>query len=150
MAKKISLLLPETAGILAAFGARLRVARLRRGLTAKQLAERAGMTTVTLRALESGRPGVTMGAYLAVMQSLQLEEQFNAVAVDDPLGRKLQDAALAARKRAGTRRGPRIPQPTAPRQAPALPVADRPQLPATPSASADPPVTSDELAQLLR
>lgn len=49
------------------FGERVRMAPLRRRLTAKRLAERVGMIVVTLRNLERGNAGVTIGAYLAVM-----------------------------------------------------------------------------------
>jgi transcriptional regulator with XRE-family HTH domain len=100
MAKKIAPLLPSTELRLQQFGERLRLARLRRRLTGKQVAERAGMTPVTLRSLEKGSSGVTIGAYLAVMQVLGAEEDLDLLLKDDPLGRNLQDAALSMRPRA--------------------------------------------------
>ena len=54
MAKKTAPLLPSTHELLWQFGARLRVARLRRELPAKQVAERAGMSPMTLRSVERG------------------------------------------------------------------------------------------------
>ena len=100
MAKKIAPLLPSTDELLCQFGARLRVARLRRKLTAKQVAERAGMSPMTLRSVERGGSGVTLGAYIAVMQVLGIEKDIELLGQADPLGRELQDARLMSHSRA--------------------------------------------------
>lgn len=97
MAKTIAPLLPSTTELLQRFGERLRLARLRRRLTARQVAERAGMAPMTLRSLERGGAGVTMGAYLAVMQVLGIEKDLDLLGAADPMGRELQDARLTAR-----------------------------------------------------
>jgi hypothetical protein len=52
------------------------------------------MTPMTLRSLERGGLGVTVGAYLGVMQVLGIEKDLEYLAQDDPLGRSLQDAQL--------------------------------------------------------
>jgi transcriptional regulator with XRE-family HTH domain len=91
MANTTSSLSPRTEEFLKEFGERIRLARHRRRLQAKQVAERAGMTEVILRRVERGMPGVTIGAYLAVLQVLQLQGDIEKWAMDDPVGRHLQD-----------------------------------------------------------
>lgn len=104
MSRKPAPLLPATEALLIQLGDRLRLARLRRRLPAKQVAERAGMAPMTLRSLERGGAGVTMGAYVAVMQVLGIEKDLDLLGKADPLGRELQDAQLPATR--ATRRGP--------------------------------------------
>ena len=94
MEKRNTLLLPKQAKILASFGENIKLARLRRNLTAEQVAERAGLSRRTLVSIEKGLPSVAMGSYLQVLFVLGLSDDILQVAKDDELGRKLQDAKL--------------------------------------------------------
>ncbi|HEY2349451.1 MAG TPA: hypothetical protein VGH64_10555 [Puia sp.] len=58
------------------------------------VAERAGIARSTLHLIEKGESSVAMSSYLQVLFILGLENDLSKVAADDPLGRKLQDAAL--------------------------------------------------------
>lgn len=97
---KKSQILPSTAKILESFGANIKLARLRRKLSAEQVAERANISRPTLLAIEKGMPGVAIGSYAQVLFVLHLEKDLLKVAADDVLGRKLQDAALIVKERA--------------------------------------------------
>lgn len=100
MRNKKSQILPGTAKILAGFGQNIKLARLRRKLSAEQVAERANISRPTLLSIEKGLPGVAIGSYAQVLFVLNLEKDLLKVAADDTLGRKLQDAQLTIKERA--------------------------------------------------
>jgi len=100
MKAKTNMLLPSLQRILSTLGEQIRLARLRRRFSALMIAQRAGISRNTLRAIEHGEPTVAFGAYASVLLSLGLEKDLLLIAKDDVLGRKLQDANLPTRARA--------------------------------------------------
>lgn len=99
MGRKKVIILPSLQRLLAELGENIHLARLRRNFSAELVAERAGIARNTLRAIERGDPSVTFGAYANVLLCLGLEKDLGLVAVDDTLGRKLQDANLPVKAR---------------------------------------------------
>ena len=100
MSKKRIIILPKSKRILSEFGNNIKLARLRRKLSAEQVAARAGISRSTLLAIEKGTATVSIGSYLLVLQVLGMEKDFLQLAKDDSLGRKLQDAEISVKKRA--------------------------------------------------
>ncbi len=100
--KKPPQLLPQHRRMFASLGEDLRLARLRRGLSAELIAERAGVSRSTLHKIERGDPSVAMGNYFGTLNALGMADRFSKLAAEDELGRNLQDANL--RQRAPRRR----------------------------------------------
>jgi transcriptional regulator with XRE-family HTH domain len=94
---------PAEAKLLAEFGERLKLARLRRHYSAAVIAERAGISRMTLHRAERGSPAVSLGVYARILAVLNLEGDISLLAADDKLGRRLQDLALPVRQRARKR-----------------------------------------------
>ncbi len=106
MTRRTTPLMPAAERALRELGANVRLARLRRRLSAELLAQRAGISRPTLRAIERGDRHVTLGVLANVLHSLGLEKDLAAIALDDELGRKLQDAGLEPKRRAPKRKAP--------------------------------------------
>jgi len=86
--------------IFATLGENIKLARLRRKLSIRSMAERAGIATSTLGNIEAGSPSVSLGSYLQVLSVLRLEDDLLLLAANDPVGRQIQDAGLIVKKRA--------------------------------------------------
>lgn len=87
-------LLPKHRRILEGLGENIRLARLRRKLSAAKVAERAGISRNTLHLLEKGTSNTSITTLFQVLVVLGLEGDFSKLAADDELGRRLEDAKL--------------------------------------------------------
>lgn len=65
---------------LKALGANLRTARLRRGLTAEDLASRIGVDRRTVADAERGKPATAVAVYAALLWALGLIDQLGTIA----------------------------------------------------------------------
>ena len=98
-------IMPGTEEILITMGEQIKLARLRRDLSAELVAERAGISRSSLWKVESGNPAVAMGIYAAVLHALgNMDSDLLMIAKDDQFGRQLQDMNLLTRKRASRSR----------------------------------------------
>ena len=90
---------PRSRRLAEALGERLRFARLRRHMSATELAERMGVSRMTLYSLEKGDLSVGLGVLVRALGVLGLDEDLDQVAADDELGRRLVDAAARPARR---------------------------------------------------
>ena len=101
MSKTSYHILPATEDILKTMGEQIKLARLRRDLPAKLVAERAGISRASLWNVENGSPSVAIGIYAAVLHALNnMDRDLLLVAKDDRMGREMQDLQLVTRTRA--------------------------------------------------
>lgn len=99
-------IVPATENILKTMGEQIKLARLRRDLSAELVAERARISRASLWKVESGNPAVAIGIYAAVLHALgNMDRDLALVAKDDEMGRQMQDLNLMTRKRASRRKG---------------------------------------------
>ena len=99
--KKTPIIMPSVEKILKQMGEQIKIARLRRNLSASLVCERAGISRATLWQIEKGNPSVSMGAYACVLQALNgLGKDLLKIAADDELGRTIQDLKIKTRNRA--------------------------------------------------
>ena len=73
----------EAAKRIKELGHRVRLARIRRGMSIAELAAKAGINRNTLSALELGKHGVAIGAYVTVLWALGLDRTLDGVAHPD-------------------------------------------------------------------
>ncbi len=96
--KRSPVVFPNNQRFLTQLGENIKLACKRRGYTQTLIAERTGLSRLTIRKIEQGDPKVSIGHYVAVLSVLGLVEDFAKVANDDDLGRKLQDIKIMSKK----------------------------------------------------
>lgn len=92
--KRSAPVFPKNQKILSVLGENIKLAGKRRGYSQLLIAERTGLSRLTVRKIERGDPTVSIGHYVSVLSVLGLVDDFAKVASDDELGRKLQDIKL--------------------------------------------------------
>ena len=93
-------IMPDMQEILTTMGEQIKMARLRRKISVKLTAERAGVSRATVWRVEKGDPGVAIGIYGNVLHALNgLETDLLLIAKDDELGRKLQDIEMYLKRK---------------------------------------------------
>lgn len=102
--KSSSILPPSPAAQLEALGQNLRTARKLRGLSMQDLATRCMTTRETIRRLELGHPGVSLGVLAQVLWVLQLDTQLGRIASlsDDTVGQAMAVSRLPKRITSGS------------------------------------------------
>lgn len=77
---------------------------LRRRLSASQVAECAGISRSTLHLIERGSASTSLGKLMRVLIVLGMETDLGQIAVDDVLGRELEEARLTETPRRAPKR----------------------------------------------
>ncbi len=92
---RTTIIMPDTMAILAQLGEQIRYARLRRGLTGKLVAERAGISRATLYKVEKGNPSVAMGIYANVLHAINgMDKDLLLVAQDKVFIEKMMELEI--------------------------------------------------------
>ena len=92
--KRSASIFPKNEKVLSLLGENIKLACKRRGYSQSLIAERTGLSRLTVRKIQQGDSTVSIGHYMAVLSVLGLVDDLAKVASDDELGRKLQDISL--------------------------------------------------------
>ncbi len=97
--KRGAVVFPKNRKILHNLGENITLAMKRRKISQDMMSKRTGISKPTLRKIANGDPSVSIGHYINVLAVLGLQSDFDKIALDDELGRKIQDIELLNRKR---------------------------------------------------
>lgn len=101
MGKKAAIVMPQTQRKLIQMGEQIKNARLRRGISAELVAERASISRATVWAIEKGAPSVSIGAYAAVLHALNgMDDDLLLLANDEKLEETFFKLGLSCKRRA--------------------------------------------------
>jgi transcriptional regulator with XRE-family HTH domain len=78
-------------------GSHIRRARIRRAIRATDLAARCLLTLPTLRKVERGDPTVSLGALMAVLWALGMQDRLGGLLERDPIGEELEERRMRQR-----------------------------------------------------
>lgn len=95
--KRSAPVFPKNKKVLSLLGENIKLACKRRRYSQSLIAERTGLSRLTVRKIQQGDSTVSIGHYVAVLSVLGMVEDLAKVASDDELGRKLQDINLMSR-----------------------------------------------------
>ena len=104
MGKSNVVVLPDTLKVLQKMGRQIKKARVRRNISAEDIANRVGIARTTLWAVEKGAPEVGIGVYAAVLKELGLDKELEMIAEDREYQSMIQDISSLVRKRATGKR----------------------------------------------
>jgi len=96
-------LFPDTQRQADALGARLKAARVRRGMSETEMAARVLVSRPTVRRLEHGDLTVSTAILVRVLEVLSLEGDLDRLAEHDDLGQQIADARLPRPRRPASR-----------------------------------------------
>ena len=97
--KRSAPVFPKNQKVLSLFGENIKLACKRRGYSQSLIADRTGLSRLTVRKIQQGDSTVSIGHYVAVLSVLGMVDDFARVASDDELGRKLQDIKLMSQSK---------------------------------------------------
>ena len=104
MPRKNIILAPSTVKILEKMGAQIKRARLRRNISVEMLIEQVGISATTFYAIEKGSSTVSIGAYAAVLAVLELDKDFELIALDEEGKERFREQNIYQRERASKKK----------------------------------------------
>lgn len=100
MGRYKTVILPQQKERLQQMGNQIQLARLRRNLHIKTVAERAGVSQQSVTSVEKGNPSVAIGIYANVLMAIGMPDEILHLAKDAILDRTMKELEIKIPKRA--------------------------------------------------